>query len=653
MKELIRTRVAGHGAVNLVTHDLYHVMVRMHNGMERLVLDRINQITRADMGDDYEDRTEQAPEEASLEICALMPVVMCWNPYRFMRRIGRTVTADGTYMPPIILGSNFASGYPTHRVKIAGTGEHALMLSMMKTVNGMISEDLKVGIQEDENSLIPKMQDMDLIEVIENLFDHDHNNRNGIRFRKIEEELKQDWYVFIEDFHLYVEQKRCTPDLVAAIREASRYMTKFNAQLVLCSPYELEIEGLERTLPTIVSPFPDRRQVRQIVTRVAPAWAKNGINHAVVDACVGMTELEMERALNLSLIENGEPSVEVLQHEKAQSIQKSQALSLVDTRGMDHTLVGGLDRLKAFIQDWTTAFTDEARDQGLPYPKGILLAGVPGTGKSLISKVIGAILQQFVLRLDMGAVFGQLVGQSEGNMRQVLAIAEAMSPALLWFDEIEKAFGGGVGGGNTRDGNTSGRVFQTYLTWRQETQKPVATIATSNDIRTLPAEMLRAGRFDAIFFLDVPNVEERDQIVRLHLRHPSRKLQLHIDSEAGETFEQKVERIVRASNGYTGAEIEQAVINAMRADFTSWVKAGSREGECFYHEETLVRCLQDINPIAVAEREKVEAMRKSGQKYRLASSPSEQVCHSGSGEPKVTLGSAGDSRLRINVEDTF
>jgi SpoVK/Ycf46/Vps4 family AAA+-type ATPase len=222
--------------------------------------------------------------------------------------------------------------------------------------------------------------------------------------------------------------------------------------------------------------------------------------------------------------------------------------------------IGGLERLKEWLERRKSAFTEDARDFGLEAPRGIMLLGLPGTGKSLAAKAVANAWQLPLLRLDMGKVFGGIVGQSEENMRASLNTAEALAPCILWIDEIEKGMSGMQSSGAT-DGGTTSRVLGTFLTWMQEKIKPVFVLATANNIAQLPPELLRKGRVDEIFFVDLPDEDERKDIIRIHLRHRKRSSD-HFSNE-------ELLVLSKASQGFTGAELEEAVKEAMFRAFDS------------------------------------------------------------------------------------
>jgi SpoVK/Ycf46/Vps4 family AAA+-type ATPase len=246
----------------------------------------------------------------------------------------------------------------------------------------------------------------------------------------------------------------------------------------------------------------------------------------------------------------------------------------------------------AMLKDWlgkrVVAFGDEAREFGLPAPKGILLLGVQGCGKSLCAKAIASLWQLPLLRFDMGRMFGSLVGSSEENVRRAIAVAESVAPAVLWVDEIDKAFAGSQSawGG---DGGTTARVFSTFLTWLSEKSAPVFVVATANDISNLPPELLRKGRFDEIFFVDLPAPPERGDIFRIHLALRGR--------EAG-GFD--LPALVAASEDFSGAEIEQAIISALFDAFAA------REELATPH---VLAALHETVPLARTMDEQIDGLR--------------------------------------------
>ena len=274
---------------------------------------------------------------------------------------------------------------------------------------------------------------------------------------------------------------------------------------------------------------------------------------SIIQATKGLTRFEAENVIAKSLVATGSIDVKTILSEKKHIIRKSGVLEFYEPRaGMNS--VGGQESLKEWLHERGKAFTSQAREYGLPLPKGVLIIGIPGTGKSLISKAVGLTWSMPVLRMDVGALFGSFVGQSEANMRKALKTAEAMSPCVLWIDELEKGLGNARGG---NDGGTSTRVFGSFLSWMQEKTTPVFVVATANDVSQLPPEMLRKGRFDEIFFSDLPTREERQHILEIHLRRFGRDPKIY-----------DLVNLANLSDGFSGAELEQVVIDSLFAGFS-------------------------------------------------------------------------------------
>ncbi|MAP21962.1 MAG: ATPase [Alteromonadaceae bacterium] len=270
-------------------------------------------------------------------------------------------------------------------------------------------------------------------------------------------------------------------------------------------------------------------------------------------AALGLTLAEAENVFAKSLAHTSCLDPQIIIEEKKHIIRKSGVLQFYDVdRDMDS--VGGLGNLKKWLTQRGGSFSDEAKAYGLPNPRGVLIVGIPGTGKSLVSKCIGHDWNMPVLRMDVGSLFGSLVGQSEANMRKALKTAEALAPCVLWIDELEKSLGGP---GGASDGGTTARVFGSFLSWMQEKTSPVFVVATANDVSVLPPEMLRKGRFDELFFVDLPNEEDRKDIINIHLDRYGR------DSLSSDGLES----LIGSTDGFSGAELEQVIIDAMYKAF--------------------------------------------------------------------------------------
>jgi ATP-dependent 26S proteasome regulatory subunit len=309
----------------------------------------------------------------------------------------------------------------------------------------------------------------------------------------------------------------------------------------------------------------------------------------IIEAALGLTCAEAENAFAICL-SNGGLSAQAVAKEKGRSLGQVKGLEYFDQRDLALNQVGGLDALKAWLRQRRRAFSEEAQEYGLPSPKGLLMVGIPGTGKSLTAKAVAGEWGLPLLKLDIGAIYGSLLGESEASLRRALATAEAISPCVLWVDEIEKGFSG-VGGAST-DSGTSQRIFGALLSWMQEREAPTFICATANDVSALPPEFLRRGRFDEIFFLDLPNEKERTEILNVHLEKRHRKFD-HFDTEA----------VIEATEGFVGAEIEQTIIDAMYLVFDQ-----DRDLET----DDVIEVTHRIVPLSESMAEKIAALRKWG-----------------------------------------
>jgi SpoVK/Ycf46/Vps4 family AAA+-type ATPase len=289
-------------------------------------------------------------------------------------------------------------------------------------------------------------------------------------------------------------------------------------------------------------------------------------------------------------------------------------LEVIET-GATLDAIGGLENLKAWLVQRGEAFTERARTYGLPVPKGMLVLGVPGTGKSLTAKATASVFGVPLLKLDAGRLFGGLVGQSEANVRSVIQTAEAISPCVLWIDEIEKGFGGVGGSGGSTDGGTSARVFGTMLNWLQDKAAPVFVVATANDVSKLPPEMLRKGRWDELWFVDLPDTRERTAIWDLVIAKYGRD-RIGLDPAI----------LARSSERHTGAEIEAAFVEALHRAFAEDREPG---------ELDLGEVLNESVPLAVSMSESMERLRQWAKgRARHASAKEKQ----GRGGRKLDLG---------------
>ena len=401
-------------------------------------------------------------------------------------------------------------------------------------------------------------------------------------------------------------------DLVAAFKSGSVPRT-----LVLVSPVLHIPAELEKDVTIVDFPLPTETEIRQVLDGMIAANSASGRIQMMLDdlgrerfakAALGLTLHEAENAFARAMVNDGvldSRDLEVVHEEKRQTVRKSGLLEFVDA-SVNLDDVGGLENLKQWLAKRDGSWLGEAAAYGLPAPRGVLITGVPGCGKSLTAKAIAAVWGLPLLRLDIGRVFAGLVGSSEQNMRNAIRTAEASAPCVLWVDEIEKGFSGGSG-----DSGTSTRVFGSFLTWMQEKSQAVFVIATANDIEGLPPELLRKGRFDEIFFVDLPTRAERVSIWRVHLarrlRNPAVAGGLALDDTL-------LAELAEISEGYAGAEIEQAVVGGLFDAFSERRPL---------RRDDLVQAVLSMVPLSVTQAERIDAIRAWADARAVAATAAE------------------------------
>jgi len=396
----------------------------------------------------------------------------------------------------------------------------------------------------------------------------------------------------LRGFHHYLHE----PHVIQAVKELVPILETQQKQIFLISP-ELKIpEELQKLVHVVEMDLPGKDDLRllmqdllnEVVTYNPEVQRPNAeTEEKALDAALGLTTTEAQNAFALSLVTRKGIDPEVIATEKVQIVKKTGLLELISPEE-DLSQVGGLEELKCWLKRRAKAFSEEARKFGLPAPRGILMVGVPGCGKSLVAKAVARTWGLPLLRFDLGRVFGSLVGESESRIRQVTQLAEAMAPVILWVDEIEKGLSGIQSSGATDSGVTA-RVLGTLLTWMNERRKPVPIMATANDVRKLPPEVLRKGRFDEIFFVDLPSPAERRQIFEIHLRKRGRN---------PEEFD--IEALVAVSEGYSGSEIEEAIIAGLYTAF---------DEERELTTDDVLEALRETVPISTTMREDIEFLR--------------------------------------------
>ncbi len=402
--------------------------------------------------------------------------------------------------------------------------------------------------------------------------------------------------VVLKDFHPFLD----AAPVIRSMRELAQDLKSTYTTVILLSPTLTIPVELEKEISVLDVPLPSFRDLYQLLKEIVTVVRKGNKARVeltrdqaeqIIKAAQGLTLSEAENAFAKAIANDGvldKDDIRLVLEEKRQVIRKSGLLEFVPVE-QELAHVGGLDELKGWLNGRTQAFSEPARKFGLPAPKGLLLLGVQGCGKSLTAKAIASVWSLPLLRLDLGRIFSSLIGSSEENLRRAIRVAESVSPAVLWIDEIEKGLAGSAGAAVT-DSGVSARVFASLLTWLQEKTAPVFVVATANRIDALPPELLRKGRFDEIFFIDLPSSAERKEIFRIHLSRRKRD-PASFDLDA----------LSIASAGYSGSEIEQAVIAGLYYAFAEGTEL--RQGH-------VMKAVQEAFPLSSTMGEDITRVRE-------------------------------------------
>ncbi len=407
--------------------------------------------------------------------------------------------------------------------------------------------------------------------------------------------------VFIlRDFQRFLDDIAVSREL----RNLARELKSQPKNIIIIAPQVSIPEELTEVITVVDFALPSISEIKTEIERLISATGQNlpeQLLDELVRAAQGLSLERIRRVLTKAIASSGkiEPGdVELILEEKRQSIRQTQILDYYPATEQISD-IGGLDNLKSWLLRRGGAFSEQARAYGLPNPRGLLLVGIQGTGKSLTAKAIAHHWHMPLLRLDVGRLFAGLVGESESRTRQTIELAEALSPCILWIDEIDKGFAGIDGKG---DSGTTSRVFGTFINWLAEKKTPVFVVATANNIQALPPEMLRKGRFDEIFFVGLPSESERQAIFQVHLA----KLRPH------NLGNYDVKRLAYETPDFSGAEIEQTIIEAMHIGFSQ-----NRD----FATDDILEAASQIVPLAKTAQEQIEFLQKwvAAGKARLAS----------------------------------
>jgi len=409
--------------------------------------------------------------------------------------------------------------------------------------------------------------------------------------------------LLLEDAHHFYLHSDRRHEVTRQLREACRLPLAPRRILILSGPVPgLPIE-VSKEIPVVELPLPGPDDLWTVCEEVArDKGVKANRDDSLLEAARGLTVMEARLAFGLAAHElkrlDGS-AVSIVSGEKKRVIRQSGILEYfeADAQMAD---VGGLENLKVWLDRRGKAFGHGARQWGLDAPKGLVLLGIQGCGKSLIAKSIAAAWKFPLLRFDLGRVFGGIVGQSESNIRTALQVAEALAPCVLWIDEIEKGLSGMNSSGDL-DSGVSARIGGTLLTWMQEKKAPVFVVATANNIEALPPELLRKGRFDEVFFVDLPTANAREEILRIHITKKGR------DAAAFE-----LPKLASLSRGFSGAELEEAVREGMFDAFASQKELSTSH---------IAKAIGATYPLSRTMREAINGLREWAKaRARLASS---------------------------------
>lgn len=450
--------------------------------------------------------------------------------------------------------------------------------------------------------------------VTEGLVDEDgkgkHNTKQPLPALDQIEKIEEPSVFILKDFHIYLGGENRNPDfnIVRRIRDLVSVLVNSPVpkNVIFVAPtFSIPLE-LQKDIIIVDYGLPTYDEIKKVLHQMIEVNKNNSriqINlneeeeEKLIKAALGLTIQEAENAFALSMVHDGKLDINTVGHvlaEKQQIIKKNGLLEYIP---QDPSMedIGGLENIKRWLRKRDNSWLESASEYGLPAPKGLLITGVPGCGKSLIAKSVSSLWKLPLLKLDMGKIFSGLVGSSEENMRKAIETAEAISPSILWIDEIEKGLGGTNSSG---DSGTSTRIFGTLLTWMQEKTKPVFLVATANNIMALPPELLRKGRFDEIFFVDLPTHKERKEIFKIHIEK-----RLKSDKVKGnfQLSDETYEKLANVSEGFIGAEIEQAVISGL---FEAYSEKRS------INEEDILKAIERTVPLSITQSEQIRSIRE-------------------------------------------
>lgn len=409
-------------------------------------------------------------------------------------------------------------------------------------------------------------------------------------------ELDTPWIAVFADLHHHFKE----PRVIRAVREAAEHAQRHDCTLILIGPTINLPAELQRWAFPFPLPLPDTDFFAKLVKKTFRELAKSdkNISHELraedldrlTESLIGLTENEARRILQRVILEDGwldAHDIERVRQAKRTTIASQGQLEVLPVAD-DLDALGGLDKLKQWLRRRGQAMSAKGRHFGIDPPRGVLLLGVPGCGKSFCARLVAGEWRRPLLRLDVGGLYNRFVGNTEANLREALRQADAMEPCILWIDEIEKAFAS-QGSGDT-DGGVSQRLFATMLTWMNDRKTDVFIIATANQVHQLPTELMRKGRFDEIFFVDLPELEARKRIFEIHLQRRNR---------AVSDFD--IDFLAMRCEGYSGAEIEQLIVEGLHLAFANDEQLTT---------DHIAQAANETHPMAITMGPRIESMRQ-------------------------------------------
>jgi len=424
-----------------------------------------------------------------------------------------------------------------------------------------------------------------------------YNSRDPVQALGNLEGISIDAAFILKDFHRHMED----PVVVRRLRDVGQKFSQNRRTVILTAPSITMPPELASLVEFLELPLPDKQRLRQIIDEMIVRVGKTRTLKRTLDAkgldavannLRGLTEEEAERAVSQAIVSRygltPEVVTDVLQAKK-EMLRRSEMLEFVD---VSDTLasVGGLEHLKRWLGQRRGTWEDQAREFGLEPPRGVIILGVQGCGKSMCARAIAGEWKLPLVKFDTAAIYDKYIGETEKRIQKVFQVAEGLAPCVLWIDELEKVFAGSGTDSASVDAGVSSRLLASFLSWMQDRKAPVFVAATCNNVRALPPELIRKGRFDELFFVDLPNQAERKQVFAIQLARRKRN-----------PAEFNLDRVAAAAVGYSGAEIEAAVQTGLYSAFSSKQALAT---------QTLLDALKATVPLSTTRAEEIEALRE-------------------------------------------